>query len=183
MPSKNKRQLDFIGWLWVGRILLWVDHVIIAIIFSYTLIGGIRGLVDEILSLAGWLLAIWLGLTFNREFSILLTITVTNPAVKVGLSFVGLLLITLLIAKALKVLLADVIKTTQIGFLNRFWAMLLGSVQGGIVVALLILLAGLSPLPKDAWWHQALWIPPFQSLAIFMRDTIPSEMSAYVNYH
>lgn len=163
--------------------MLWIDSVIIAMIFTCALAGIVRGLAGEILSLVGWILAIGIGLTFNREFSILLTLTVANPAVKVALSFAGLLFITLLIANTINALLTNIIRGTNLGFFNRFWAMLLGIVHGGLIVATLILLAGLSPLPSEPWWNNALLIPPFQSLAVFMRDNIPSEMASYVNYH
>ncbi len=163
--------------------MLWIDTVIIAVISTSALAGIVRGLVGEILSLAVWLLAIWIGLTFNREFSILLALTVVNPAVKVALSFAGLLLITLLMGNAIHALLIDIIRSRNLGFFNRFWAMLFGSIHGGFIVAALILLAGLSPLPLEPWWQDALLIPPFQSLAVFMKDNIPSEMAAYVNYH
>ncbi|WP_394753350.1 CvpA family protein [Crenothrix sp.] len=163
--------------------MLWIDNIIIAIIFICTLAGVVRGLVGEIMSLGGWMLSIGIGLSFNREFSVLLNLTVANPAVKVALSFVGLLIITSLMGNTINALLIDIIRGTNLSFFNRFWAMFLGSVHGILIVATLILLAGLSPLPSESWWNNALLIPPFQSLAIFMRDNIPSEMASYVNYH
>jgi membrane protein required for colicin V production len=162
--------------------VLWVDFVIIAIIATCTLAGLVRGLVGEILSLTFWVLAIWIGLTFNREFSILLTLTLANPGVKVALSFVGLLLITLLSGHIIYILLIDLIRTSHLGFFNRFWAIIFGAIHGTVIVAIVILLAGLSPLPKESWWQNALLIPPFQAFAVFMRDNISSEMASYVNY-
>lgn len=163
--------------------MLWIDFVIIALIFGYTVAGIVRGLIGEILSLTLWMLAIWIGLVFNREFSILLTLTVVNPAVRVALSFIGLLLITLAIGNAIKGLLIDLLRTSELDFFNRFWAMIFGSAQGVLVVTTVILVAGLSPLPSEPWWNNALLIPPFQSLALSLRDNISSDMASYVNYH
>jgi membrane protein required for colicin V production len=163
--------------------VLWVDIVILCVIVTCSVAGVIRGLMGEMLSLCLWVLAVWISLTFNREFSILLSLSLANPAVRVALSFVGLLTITLVIGHTINNLLVDGVAKTDLGFLNRFWALLLGGLHGVLIVATIILLAGLSPLPSEPWWDNALLIPPFQSLAIFIRDTIPSEMASYVHYH
>jgi membrane protein required for colicin V production len=163
--------------------VLWVDIVIIAVIVTCSVAGVVRGLIGEILSFCLWVLAVWISLGFNREFSILLSLSLVNPAVRVALSFVGLLTVTLVIGTIINNLLIDGVAKTGLGFFNRFWALLLGSLHGIFIVATIILLAGLSPLPSESWWDSALLIPPFQSLAIFMRDTIPSEMASYVHYH
>lgn len=143
----------------------------------------VRGLLSELLSLAGWLLAISTGLLFNQEFALLLAIKVANPAVKVVFSFVGLCYISLLMANTVSSLVCEGLNNSRLGFYNRFWAMILGGLHGILILTTLVLLAGLSPLPTEAWWQDALLIPPLQSLAISMRDMIPSEMAAYVNYH
>jgi membrane protein required for colicin V production len=163
--------------------VLWIDIVIIAIIVICSVAGTARGLMGETLSLSIWLLAITISLMFNREFSMLLALKLANPAVRVALSFAGLLLITLIIGNTISHLLRDVIPKTNLDFFNRFWALFLGGIHGIIIVTTLILLAGLSPLPLEPWWDDAILIPPFQSLAIFIRDTIPSEMASYVHYH
>jgi membrane protein required for colicin V production len=60
--------------------------------------------------------------------------------------------------------------------------MLFGLARGMLVVAVLVLLGGLTPLPEDPWWQESKLIPPFQALAIWLRDHIPSGMTGYINY-
>lgn len=163
--------------------MLWVDNVIVFVIVLCAVIGIVRGLLGEMLSLAGWLLAISTGLLFNQEFSLLLAIKVANPAVKMAFSFVGLWYISLLMANTVSSLVREGLDNNRLGFYNRFWAMIFGGLHGILILATLVLLAGLSPLPTEAWWQDALLIPPLQSLAISLRDHIPSEMAAYINYH
>jgi membrane protein required for colicin V production len=162
--------------------VLWIDSVIMAIVAICAVTGIVRGLLGEMLSLAGRLIAIGTGLMFNQEFSMLLAISVTNPAVKIALSFTDLAVITLLMTNTINALLLEGSINNPLGFFNRFWAMILGSLHGVLIIAILVLLAGLSPLPSETWWKDALLIPPFQSLAVFIKESIPTEIAAYINY-
>jgi membrane protein required for colicin V production len=60
--------------------------------------------------------------------------------------------------------------------------MFFGIARGMVVVAVLVMLAGLTPLPEDSWWKESKLIPPFQSLAVWLRDQVPSSMAGYFNY-
>jgi membrane protein required for colicin V production len=55
--------------------------------------------------------------------------------------------------------------------------MIFGITRGVIVVSLVVMLAGLTPLPEDTWWKESVLIPPFQSLAVWLRDFIPIGMN------
>jgi membrane protein required for colicin V production len=58
-----------------------------------------------------------------------------------------------------------------------------GLFRGGILVAVLVLVAGLTPAPRAAWWKEAKLIPPFQTAALWMRDKVPASWLANLNYH
>jgi membrane protein required for colicin V production len=60
--------------------------------------------------------------------------------------------------------------------------MIFGIARGLVVVSITVMLAGLTPLPEDSWWKESMLIPPFQSLAVWLRDQIPSGLAGYVNY-
>ena len=51
-----------------------------------------------------------------------------------------------------------------------------------IVLILLVLLAGVTSLPSEPWWKQSKLIPPFQSLALWLRTQIPSGLAAQVKF-
>jgi len=52
--------------------MLWIDYVIIGIIALSAIISIVRGFVKEVLSLAAWILAFWVALTFSPQLSVLL---------------------------------------------------------------------------------------------------------------
>jgi len=47
---------------------------------------------------------------------------------------------------------------------------------------LLVLLAGLTPLPRDPAWRNATFSPPLEALAIFARGFLPEPFAVRIRY-
>ncbi|PKM12968.1 MAG: colicin V production CvpA [Gammaproteobacteria bacterium HGW-Gammaproteobacteria-3] len=162
--------------------MIWIDFAIIGLIAISMVIGLLRGFVKEAFSLAVWIVAIWVGLNFSREFSGLLTSVVSLPSARIAAAFALLFFITLIFGSMIGFLLGELVKKTGLTGSDRFAGMLFGIARGMIVVAVGVMLAGLTPLPEDAWWQESLLIPPFQAFAMWLRDLIPSGVAGYINY-
>lgn len=132
--------------------------------------------------MAFWMLAGWVGLSFSREFSVFMESTISHPAARMVASFVVLLVITLSLGGLIGFLLNIGVKKTGLTFTDRFGGMVFGFVRGMIVVTVVVILAGLTPLPKDSWWTQSTFIPPFQLLAVWLRDHFSSGMAETISY-
>ena len=162
--------------------MIWVDYAILGLIFISLVIGLFRGLIREAFSLITWVIAIWVGLSFSREFSGFLEPVISYPSARIAAAFAVLFLITLILGSIISYLLGELVKKTGLTGTDRFAGMLFGIARGMVVVAVLVMLAGLTPLPEDSWWKQSKLIPPFQSLAVWLRDKVPSGMASYINY-
>ncbi|MCK5120731.1 MAG: CvpA family protein [Methylococcales bacterium] len=162
--------------------MIWIDYAIIALIVISLLIGLLRGLIKEAFSLVVWILAIWIGLTFSREFSVFLESMISYPSARIASAFAILFVVTLILGALISFLLNELVKKTGLTGSDRFLGMIFGIGRGLVVVAIIIMLAGLTPLPEDSWWKESVLIPPFQALAVWLRDHIPSGLASYVNY-
>ena len=60
--------------------------------------------------------------------------------------------------------------------------LLFGILRGGAIVTLLILAAGLTPLPKDPWWHDSQFIMHFQELAVWLRTQLPPDIASHFSF-
>ncbi len=119
---------------------------------------------------------------FSREFSFFLESTIRYPAVRIAASFMALCAITLSLGGFIGFLLNILAKKTGLTFMERFGGMIFGVVRGLIVVTVVVILAGLTPLPKDSWWTESTLIPPFQLLATWLRDHFSPGMAEYISY-
>ncbi|MFW5444048.1 MAG: CvpA family protein [Methylococcaceae bacterium] len=162
--------------------MIWIDFTIIGLIVISSFIGLFRGFIREAFSLIIWVLAIWVGLTFSREFSTFLEGIMSVPSARIATAFVILFVVTLILGALISYLLGELVKKTGLTGSDRFAGMIFGIARGLVVVAIIVMLAGLTPLPEDSWWKESILIPPFQSLAIWLRDHIPSGLAGYVNY-
>ncbi len=162
--------------------MIWIDYTIMGLILISSVIGLLRGLIREAFSLVIWVVAIWVGLTFSREFSGFLEGMISYPSARIAAAFAVLFFITLILGALISYLLGELVRKTGLTGSDRFAGMIFGIARGLVVVAIIIMLAGLTPLPKDSWWKESVLIPPFQALAVWLREHIPSGMASYVNY-
>jgi membrane protein required for colicin V production len=162
--------------------MIWIDYTIIALILISSVIGLLRGFIREAFSLVIWVIAIWVGLTFSREFSSFLEDLMSIPSARIATAFAVLFFVTLILGALISYLLGELVKKTGLTGSDRFAGMIFGIARGLVVVAIIVMLAGLTPLPEDSWWKESTLIPPFQSLAIWLRDHIPSGLAGYINY-
>ena len=162
--------------------MIWVDFTLIGLIFIAIVTGLLRGFIKEVFSLGFWILASWVSLRFSREFSGFLVSAISHPSARMLVSFVALLAITLGLGGLIGFLLSVLAKNNKLTFMDRFGGMVFGVICGLIMVTVIIILAGLTPLPKDSWWTESTLIPPFQLLAVWLRDHMSLGIAEYIKY-
>lgn len=162
--------------------MIWVDYAISILVAISAFIGLLRGFIKEAFALAAWVLAIWVGMQYSRDFAVLLQDTISYPSARIATAFGLLFFMTLILGGLISFILNQLIEKTGLTGTDRLLGMLFGVVRGSVLVALMVMLAGITPLPEDPWWKQSLLIPPFQSLAVWLKEHIPSGLAGYINY-
>lgn len=160
----------------------WLDYVLIGIIVVSALISLVRGFVREAFSLAIWILAFWISWSFFRDLEPHFPGGLDSPSVRLGLAFGGLMLVSLLVGGMVNYLLIQLIERTGMSGSDRFIGMIFGAARGVLVVAVLVLLAGLTTLPHEAWWQQSRLMPYLQELAFWLRDLLPRDVADHFRY-
>lgn len=162
--------------------MIWIDFAMIGLVVISSIIGLFRGLISEAFALIIWGLAIWVGLTFGRDFSVFLENMIDMPSARIAAGFAILFFMTLLLGSIVSYLLGAIITKTGLTGTDRFLGMIFGIGRGILVVAILVVLAGLTPLPEEPWWRESELIPPFQSVAIWLRQQVPDGLAGNINY-
>ncbi len=161
---------------------VWVDYTIAGILLFSAVIGLLRGFIKEAFGLLTWIVALSLATRYCHEFSALFQNTITSPVARIGLAFTGLFIATLILGRLIGFLLSQLLEKTGLSISDRLLGMGFGMIKGAVLVAILVMLAGLSALPGDPWWKQSQLIPPFQSLAVWLKDHVPSKLTDYIKY-
>ena len=162
--------------------MIWIDYSIIGVIVFSLVIGVARGFVKEVLSLTTWAVAIWVGINYSREIATLLQAHIANPSARLAAAFGILLLLTLIAGALIGFVLNALVKKTGLSGTDRLIGLFFGIARGVLMVSLLVLLAGLTPLPEDPWWKESHLIPHFQKLALWLRNYIPGGLAGHIHF-
>jgi len=157
--------------------MIWVDIAIPVVIAVSSLISLMRGFVREALSLAGWLAAFWVALSFSKNLADLFLGGIAAPSLRIVVAFTLLFAVTLLLAALINYLAGQLVKRTGITVGDRLIGMIFGVVRGVVVVCVLVLLAGMTTMPQDPWWKKSLVIGHFQNLAVWMQARVAPEIA------
>ncbi len=164
--------------------LFWADYIILAIILISMVISLLRGFVKEALSLAGWVLAVVIGFTYMDRLAIILQPKLSSlPAsILAVIAFSILLILTLIVVALINNLIAKLVEKTGLTGTDRAIGMLFGIARGVVLVGILILLAGFTAVPQDAWWKESLLIGHFQQFAMILAGFLPDDMISKIHY-
>jgi membrane protein required for colicin V production len=113
---------------------MYLDLFLIAVMLISGLLAMVRGLIREVLSIAGWGAAAIAGL---YAFTKLLPITkqyITNDYVAAGVTIGGAFFLTLIVVSIITVKISDTVLDSRIGALDRTLGFLFGLARGLIIV-------------------------------------------------
>jgi membrane protein required for colicin V production len=162
--------------------LIWVDIAILVIVSISALVSLLRGLIKEVLSLLAWVLAFWVAITFADPFAGAFAGHIETPSLRLVVAFLILFIATLLVAGLVNFLIGKLVAKTGLSGTDRVLGMVFGIVRGIAVVAILVLLAGLTRVPQDPWWSQSMFIHHFQTLATWVIGFLPDSLAAHFSY-
>jgi membrane protein required for colicin V production len=161
----------------------WADYVILGILVISGLLGLMRGFVREILSLLAWVAAVALAVHFSDQVAVYLQQLIEAAPLRKAAAFCLILFVVLIVGALLGSLVASVLSGAGLSGTDRVVGLIFGALRGGILVALLVLVGGLTPAPRATWWKESTLIPPFERAALWIRDRMPASWLANLNYH
>ena len=112
------------------------------------------GLIRSVLSLAGWLVGLYIGSQYARELAPLFADWIETPAFQTVAAFLLLIFTVFLVFRLLSALLVSVLQALALRPLERLAGAAFGAAKGGLIV--LILISVVAPWFKSAeWWQQS----------------------------
>jgi membrane protein required for colicin V production len=162
--------------------MLWIDILIIAIIALSAVISLIRGFVQEAVSLATWIAAFTLAWLFFRPLAVELTPWIDVQSIRLGVAYGIILIVVLILGALVNHFMKVLVSSTGLTGTDRLIGVFFGVARGAVVVAVLILLAGLTPFPKDNWWQTSQLIPYFKDIALWLQSYLPNDIAANFQY-
>lgn len=131
------------------------DYLVLAILLISALLGLMRGLVKEVLSLCAYLAAFLGAIWWGPKVSNWLSMYIENPLLRTGVSYAVVFLVVLLLVGLLNMTLATLIEKTGLTPADHGLGAMFGFMRGLLLVLILVTLAGYTELPSEPWWTEA----------------------------
>jgi membrane protein required for colicin V production len=153
-----------------------VDFIVIGIIAFSAILGLIRGLTREALSLTGFILAMYLAYTFSGEIATKWLNTAPGGTTgQNALAFIGVFVVVLILSKIISSLFTRVVSSIGLSFFDRLFGAVFGFLRGALIVVVLSTLFALTDIPKSAEWKDALTKPAVETAVGLIRDWLPAD--------
>jgi membrane protein required for colicin V production len=163
--------------------LNWADFAVLGIIILSTLISLIRGFIKEAISLATWVVAIWVALKYTPFVASQLVELVDVPSLRLGIAGVILFISTLIVGALVNYIIGQLVEKTGFSGTDRTLGAVFGALRGVLVVALIVILAALTPIPQDPWWKQSHLLPIFQEKVIMYKAYLPEQIAENFDFN
>jgi len=162
----------------------WLDVAILVLIALSAVISLMRGFVREALSLAAWILAFWVALTFASRLAAMpwMSAQIDSPTARISAAFIALFLLTLVVSALINFVIAQLVSTTGLRGTDRLVGAVFGVARGVALVGVLVLLAGFTQLPRERWWEESLLLPQFEAVAVWMKAFLPADVQANLEF-
>ncbi|MGE0622512.1 MAG: CvpA family protein [Pseudomonadales bacterium] len=144
------------------------DIIILIIVLLSSVIGMVRGLFKELLSLVIWFAAVLLALYFSEAVGDRLSGQLADESVRMVVGFFIIFLTTLIAGGIVQALVKQLISSTGLTGTDRFLGFLFGSARG-VLVCIVGLIALKSFDIQADWWQNSRFIP---ELLAFEQDVL-----------
>jgi membrane protein required for colicin V production len=96
--------------------------------------------------------------------------------------FVAVFIAVLILFALVRWVTSLLLKAVGLRPLDRVLGAMFGAVRGVLVLLVLVLLAGLTPLPQQQWWRQATFAPPLETGVLAAKPWLPPELAKQIQY-
>ncbi len=153
----------------------WLDYTALGLILFSTLISFARGFVREAISLATWILAIWIAYKYGHDFGESFLTMIESDQARSLLGSAVLFFGVLLLGALINYLINQFVHLTGLSAIDRILGMAFGFARGILLVAVLILVAQITQFDKKSGWSESQTIPLFSGVSEWLKSFVPEQ--------
>jgi membrane protein required for colicin V production len=158
------------------------DYVVLTIVCLSVFLSVMRGFVREVLALVGWIGAFVAAMTLGGPVSAWMAPNIADERWRAVAAFGGVFFATLLLASLVAIAFSRLLKAAGLRLEDRVLGGVFGLARGLLIVMVLVLLGGVTKLPKQPAWNDAMLSPPLEALAGAVKPWLPQGLSQYISY-
>ncbi len=146
------------------------DYLLLAMLLASALVGILRGLIREAMSLAIWVIALWSAARFDAQVAHLFSNTIRDPLWQLWAARLVLFVGVLFAGSVLAWIVSYFVRRSVITGTDRTLGMLFGLARGVVLAGILVLALELGGFAAEPWWRESKLIPYAVAVAAELRD-------------
>jgi membrane protein required for colicin V production len=158
------------------------DYLLLFVLVSSVIISMLRGLVKEILSLLGWIVAFIVANAFGVQLAPMLPAAIPGDAGRLMVAYIALFLGVRILMGLASMAIGALVAASGLSLADRGLGGLFGLARGIVIVLAVVILCGMTAIPKQAFWQDALFSPLAESGARTLKPFLPAALAQYVRY-
>ena len=158
------------------------DYLVIGVLIASVLISTMRGLVREMLSLLSWIVAFVVANAYGGALAKLLPDMVPGEAVRLMVAFIALFIGVRLLMGLLMLAVDALIKASGLSLVDRGLGGLFGLGRGVVIVLAGVIVCGMTAVPQQAFWKNALLSPIAETGVRTIKPFLPAAVAQHVHY-
>jgi len=158
------------------------DWLVLIVIGCSIIISVVRGLVKEILSLLVWIIAFVLANAYGAKMAEWLPQAIPGQMVRLLVGFLAVLILALLIGALVNRAIAALVEASGLKLADRGLGGLFGLARGIVIVLTLVILAGMTELPKQPVWRNALLSPLAETTVRIIKPWLPESVAKRISF-
>jgi membrane protein required for colicin V production len=160
----------------------WLDIAILIIIGLFTLLGFMRGLIREVISVAALIGGIIAGVMFYDlagDIFITYGLLKNKPMADIA-GFIATSLVVYILFQILGWMLTRIIGTLSLSWLNRVCGGMVGAIKGIVIAFSLISAVGFFFSSKEPPFRDSTMVPYIEEAFAILKETVPEDFSEKV---
>ena len=162
--------------------MTWLDYIVIAVLLLSIAWGAWRGLVHEVLSLAGWIMAFLAANLLAAPLSETFPANM-RPEFRVVGAFLLVFVGTLVLTTLLTALVTKFVRVSVLQSLDRWLGALFGLMRGLLVVIVIAIAAGLTSVPTTPVWKESATGYSLAQTVIQLKPWLPPALASRLKYN
>jgi len=162
--------------------MTWLDYGVIAVLMLSIAWGAWRGLVHEVLSLAGWIMAFLAANLLATPLSESFPANM-RPEFRVVGAFVAVFIGTLILTTLLTALVTRFVRVSVLQNLDRWLGALFGLLRGLVLVVAFAMISGLTALPRMPVWTESATGYSLAQTVLQLRPWLPPALANRLKYN
>lgn len=158
------------------------DYLVLFVLVSSVIISTLRGLVKEILSLLGWIVAFVVANAYGAQLAPMLPELLPGETARLIMAFVLLFLGVRILMGLLSLAIGALITATGLSLADRGLGGLFGLARGIVIVLAAVILCGMTSIPQQDFWRNALLSPMAETGARTVKPFLPAALAQHVKY-